>query len=292
MMGSRETGFFHICTDGKAVPWIFQDTKDFIAGINRIGICHVLTGVVVIAFILMDNHVHFVLYGTISECKKFINLYKRLSGKWISIRYGYQDFLHNLPTEIIRIEDEESLANTIAYIDRNAIVAGYRNMPGEYPWGSARYIFKEPGSQASSYRTAGSFSRRELRAILKSHTILPSDWKIDSDGMILPVSFLSVSRLESIFKTSGRYSYFLNKKLEGIVERGMEHSRKAFIPDKELRAIVHEIIQDKHGLRDIRSLNINARLEIAKTLRYSYGSTVKQISRLLHLEKNSLEGFV
>ena len=53
-----------------------------------------------------------------------------------------------------------------------------------------------------------------------------------------------------------------------------------------------QIWEDKHGLRDIRSLNINARLEIAKTLRYSYGSTVKQISRLLHLEKNSLEGFV
>ena len=37
MWRSDEPGYFHICTDGNAVPWIFQDDEDFIAGVNRIG---------------------------------------------------------------------------------------------------------------------------------------------------------------------------------------------------------------------------------------------------------------
>ncbi len=292
MKGSAETGYFHICTDGKAVPWLFQDTKDFIAGINRIGICHVMTKVIVVAYILMDNHVHFVVHGNMLQCKEFINLYKRLTGKWISIRYGYKDYLHCLPVEIIRIENEESLLNTIAYIDRNAMVAGYRNMPGEYPWGSSRYVFKEPDLHVEGYRTVGSLTRREQRAILNTHAILPSGWKINDEGMILPTSFVSVRRLESIFKTAARYSYFLARKLEGEVEQSMEQTRKAFIPNKELRAILHEMVQKKFGQDDIRSLDMNARLNLARTLRYSYGSTVKQIARMLHLTPDSLKGFI
>ena len=61
-----EHGFFHICTDGKAIPWIFQDDEDFIAGVNRIGICSIITGVDTVAYVLMDNHGHFIMYGSIS----------------------------------------------------------------------------------------------------------------------------------------------------------------------------------------------------------------------------------
>ena len=43
MWSSDEPGYFHICTDGNAVPWIFQDDEDFIAGVNRIGICAIIS---------------------------------------------------------------------------------------------------------------------------------------------------------------------------------------------------------------------------------------------------------
>lgn len=72
MKDKFEKGYFHICTDGKAIPWMFQDDEDFIKGINRIGICIIKTGIKVVAFVLMDNHPHFVLWGTMPECKKFI----------------------------------------------------------------------------------------------------------------------------------------------------------------------------------------------------------------------------
>ena len=294
MKGTKDTGYFHICTDGRALSWMFQDEKDFIAGINRIAICHLRTCVEIIAFVLMDNHVHFVLYGTMPQCKTFINLYKRLTGKWVLIKYGISDYLRGLPTEILRIENEESLLNTLAYLDRNPPMAGYRYMHSEYPWGSSKYIFRDTKTfeKEESWKSASSYTRRALRAILNSKVEIPGNWLINESGMVHPQSFLNIRKLESCYKTPVRYAYFLAKKIEGIVEQELEHSQKLFIPDKELRSIVRKMARDLSGTENIIELNVKERLIIAKRLRYNYASTIKQISRMVHLSPSALDGFI
>lgn len=286
-------GYYHICTDGNAISWMFQDDEDFIAGINRIALCILKNYVEVIAFILMDNHVHFVLYGTALQCKEFINSYKMLTGKWIHNKYGLKDYLRLLPTEMISISDEETLLNTLAYIDRNSIVAGYRYMPSQYPWGSARYMFrdKEHEYQQES-KPLAQFPSSKQRSLLKTRTKVPGEWHVDSRGMISPHSFMDFSRIEHIFRTSTRYSYFLAKKLEGHVEMQLAKSRKVFIPDKELRQIVRKIAHDTFRTEDVRTLDVKSRLAIAKRLRYDYASTLKQISRMVCLDDDLLKGFV
>lgn len=286
-------GYYHICTDGNAISWMFQDDEDFIAGINRIALCILKNYVEVIAFILMDNHVHFVLYGTALQCKKFINSYKMLTGKWIHNKYGLKDYLRLLPTEMISISDEETLLNTLAYIDRNSIVAGYRYMSSQYPWGSARYMFrdKEHEYQQES-KPLAQFPLSKQRSLLKTRTKVPGEWHVDSRGMISPISFMDFSRIENIFRTSTRYSYFLAKKLEGHVEMQLAKSRKVFIPDKELRQIVRKIAHDTYRTEDVRTLDVKSRLAIARRLRYDYASTLKQISRMVCLDDDLLKGFV
>lgn len=294
MKGANDTGYFHVCTDGRALPWMFQDERDFIAGINRIAICHLMTALEVIAFVLMDNHVHFVLYGTMPQCKTFINLYKRLTGKWIQTRYGISDYLRGLPTEILRIESEEALLNTIAYLDRNPPMAGYRYMHSEYPWGSSKFVFRASSvmDSSDSWKPASTYTRRALRSIVNSKVTIPGDWMINDSGMIHPMSFLNIKKLESCYKTPVRYAYFLAKKIEGIVEQDLQHSQKLFIPDKELRPIVRKMTRELFGTDNITELDVKDRLLIAKRLRYNYASTVKQISRMIHLDPSALEGYI
>lgn len=287
----NDFGYFHICTDGRVLPWMFQDERDFIAGVNRIGICCLKTDVKVISFVLMDNHVHFVLYGTMPQCKEFVTLYKQLTGTWIHVRYGVSDFLKHLPTDILLLDTEERLLNTIAYIDRNPVVAGYRYLPTEYPWGSARYLFKSP-REVKNVRPLSSFSRRNQRTLLNTRVVLPDDWRIDDNGMICPDSFIDVYRVESYFKTPVRYSYFLAKKLEGVVEQEFESSQKIFIPDRELREVVRRMAVQNYGKESVTDLDFNARLSIARKLRYNYASTIKQIARMLHLESSAIERFL
>lgn len=286
-------GYYHVCTDGNAISWMFQDDEDFIAGINRIALCILKNYVEVIAFILMDNHVHFVLYGTALQCKKFINSYKMLTGKWIHNKYGLKDYLRLLPTEMISISDEETLLNTLAYIDRNSIVAGYRYMPSQYPWGSARYMFRDKEHEyQQEFKPLAQFLLSKQRSLLKTRAKVPGEWHVDSKGMISPHSFMDFSRIENIFRTSTRYSYFLAKKLEGHVEMQLAKSRKVFIPDKELRQIVRKIAHDTYRTEDVRTLDVKSRLAIAKRLRYDYASTLKQISRMVCLDDDLLKGFV
>ncbi len=291
MRGSTDTGYFHVCTDGASLSWMFQDDQDFIAGINRIGICYLKTWVKIIAYVLMDNHVHFLLFGNMPQCKAFITLYKRLTGKWILTKYGISDYLRHLPTDIIRIDSEERLLNTIAYIDRNALIAGYSKLSGEYRWGSARYLFKEQTS-FEKYKPISDMTKREQRIILGTRTIIPDDWMIDNNGMMCPLSFLDIKAIESYFKTPMRYSYFLAKKQEGVIEQELQHAQKIFIPDKELRVIVRRIAQELFDRVDINGLDVKSRLVIARKLRYDYASTVKQIARILHLDKSALSDYI
>ena len=291
MRGLDSAGYYHVCTDGTAISWMFQDDQDFIAGINRIAICHLKTCVLVIAYVLMDNHVHFLLYGTMPQCKLFINLYKRLTGKWILNKYGLSDCLKHLPTDILYINSEERLLNTIAYIDRNSVVAGFSKLPGEYPWGSARCYFRDRSSSEYT-RLISDLTKNERRAILRTRTVFPSDWKINDLGMIDPFHFLDSQRVESFFKSPLRYTYFLAKKLEGVVEQELEHSQKAFLPDKDLRVVINQLTHELFGGTSVNQLDVKSKLVIARRLRYDYASTVGQIARLLRLDKSALNGYI
>lgn len=289
---SEEYGFYHICTDGNALPWLFKDDEDFIAGINRIGICKHITGVEVISFILMDNHLHKLLYGTMAMCKEYVNKYKTLTGKWNSRKYGSRKSLKELPVTIIPVRTEEYLLETIAYIDRNPIVAGYCHLPSEYPWGSARYMFRENPDKHLEWKMLGDFSAKEIRDILKTRIRLPEDWKIDSKGMIDPQHFIGINKANAIFKSPIRYLYFLSRKLEGKIDMDTAQGNRTFIPDKELRPIVARMSESLFQTADIRSLNVNNRLMLARKLRYEYASSTKQISRMVFIDPDLLKGFV
>ena len=110
--------------------------------------------------------------------------------------------------------------------------------------------------------------------------------------MILPTSFINIKVIESFFKSPIRYSYFLAKKLEGIVEQDLEHSQKTFIPDKDLRIIVKKLSKELFNIEKPNDLDIKSKLIIARKLRYDYASTVKQIARMIGLDKSTLDGYI
>ena len=103
---------------------------------------------------------------------------------------------------------------------------------------------------------------------------------------------MDIALAESVFKTPGRYLYFLSKKLEGDIDASISKWNSTFIPDKDLRAVVEQLAQSIGGNKDIRTLAISHRLTIARKLRYDYASTPKQIARLLRMNLEMLKGYV
>lgn len=68
---------WHFSTDGNAVDAMFYDEDDFIVGMNRIYTTVRCYRVIILAFSLMDTHIHFVLYGKFDDCNRFIHDYVR-----------------------------------------------------------------------------------------------------------------------------------------------------------------------------------------------------------------------
>lgn len=286
-----EFAYYHICTDGTSLDWMFQDNSDFIAGVNRAGVCSFLSDVKLISFVLMDNHVHFVVYGSLPSCKEFIIKFKNLTGRYIFARYKIKGYLQNIHTEIIKIETEDRLLATLAYLDRNPLVAGWPHMPNEYPWGISKFLFRTPATTCKFYKLI-SFSRRTQCILLGTHQQLPQEWTIDEKGMLNPKCFVDITLLEKIFKTPARYLYFLSKKLEGEIESYFSTNNRPFVQDKEMRAIVKKLSLELYGEIDLKILSVTSRLVLARKLRYEYAASIKQISRMLHLDAEILKGFV
>ena len=289
------TTYYHVCTKGEDLPWMFRDEFDFIAGINRIGFCVLSVNVTVVDFILMDTHVHFILNGSLPICKDFINKYKQMTGKWVSHRHNIANHLAKVDTTIVPVGSDEALMEEIAYVDRNSIMAGYRCMPTEYRWGMSRYFFKDTLSMnalLAGFEKIGERSLKILKKQLSTRVDIPRDWEIDKSGMINPRCFVDYRIEESIYRSPNRYLYFLAKKLEGKIDMKLSQGVSSFIPDKEMRSITDSLTREMFGLEKKGLLNMSQRIQMAKKLRYEYGATHKQISRMLNVDVNILKGFV
>lgn len=286
--------FFHVCTDGTQLPWLFRDTDDFLKGHNRVGVCKILSNVQVYSFTLMDNHVHFVLQGTMPQCKDFINRYKHLTGKLISAKWGMKEYVRGLKSQIIPIDNLENLLDTIGYIDRNPVVAGFDRLPSEYQWGSARLMFTDACKEMDGNVACllGNLPLRKKWKLLGTRIPLPDNWMVDDSGMILPQCFMDISKVESLFKTPNRYMYFLSRKIEGKIDNLIAGSASTFIPDKFLRPIVGKLAWEMFGISEVNTLKIASRMVLARKLRYEYAASVKQISRMLYLNSEVLNGYL
>lgn len=290
MKYSYSAAYYHACTDGNALDWMFNDAEDFIAGINRIGICKLISNVLVIAYVLMDNHVHFVLHGTIFQCKKFMQSYKTLTGKWISKKYQTNSPLRHLPSQLILIHDEEQLLDTIAYLDRNAIVAGYQYLPQEYAWGSAKYMFQDAANSRTETREIKDFNAKEQQQLFKTWHKIPENWRVYPNGMIDPRCFLEINTLDKLFKSPIKYLFHLSKKLEGRIE--LIQGTQTFIPDKELRKITQQLAMELFSTTSVQQLDFSSKITIARKLRFNHGSTPKQISRIISLDHETITKFI
>ena len=136
---------WHFCTDGNALDAIFTDDKDFIAGMNRIYVTVRGYRVVILAFTLMDTHVHFVLYGEFDECNRFMHDYIRRTSWDISKRHKDIHKFRDVPIHHQAVDTDHYLKTVICYTVRNAPVGGLPYTALDYPWSSGPLYFRRPG---------------------------------------------------------------------------------------------------------------------------------------------------
>ena len=102
----------------------FRDDEDFRTGMNYVAILAYRTGVNVLAFIMMSNHLHFVVYGNWHDVITFINGIKSRYSRYLRNKYGIKEFLRRNKVDIQEIEDiPDAVRRVIAYVQMNSVAA-------------------------------------------------------------------------------------------------------------------------------------------------------------------------
>lgn len=105
--------------------------------------------VILVAYVLMSNHVHLILHGEISQ---FDLVFKSLGStyvRWFNRKYGSSGTLWNSRFYSKPINSREQLLRTAVYVFNNPVTAGIVDNPNDYEWSSLRHLTRKNSANDS-----------------------------------------------------------------------------------------------------------------------------------------------
>ena len=270
--------FFLVTTDHFSDRLWFKDDEDFRAAMNYVAVVTILTKVKVLTFILMSNHVHFVLLCDSESAKRFIDTFKKLYGGYFSRKYKVKDYFRRVKVDIREITGEEAVERVIAYVQMNCVAANICASSYFYPWGTGRCFFND---NPVSCLPVGKMSRRAQIRMTRSNVSLPSSFRYCDEGYILPESYVNTEAVEALFRSPKRYNYFLNSssKAKKILEKDAVPSFR----DQNILSSALDLCRSLFRADSIESLNRDQKSELLKQLRRRFGADISQLSRVIGL---------
>ena len=104
----------------------------------------------------------------------------------------------------------EKVHEKIAYLHRNPIAAGFKQVPYFYRWSSASLLFSGRPDILDSMTKASQLSAAKKERIFYSRVEIPDNWLIDKDGMVWPGCFVDIRLAEKQFQSVGSYMFDMN----------------------------------------------------------------------------------
>ena len=277
----REIRIWLVTTDHLADGLWFRDEIDFQVGMNYVAALVADTGVIVLAFILMSNHVHFVLVCTEIEANAFINEYKRRYSKYVQHKYGTAKLLKKNGIDVEAIPyDGESPERAIAYVQMNCVAANICSHPTQYPWGSGNIFFNATKPKGISL---ASLSERACRRKLHSRTALPGGWVLGDDGFILPASYVNREYVEDLYRNPKRMEYFLQNSSKAKARVRIGEDASPSFKDQLVLAALPDLCYALFRKAGFEELTRSQKTEILKQLRFRFSANIHQLARVVGL---------
>lgn len=285
--------YYHFCTYGLLKNIIFSSNEDYIYGMNAIAICKTLyIDVKILAFCLMNNHVHFIL-----DCEKddgllFMKHYKLLIGKYLKNKYGIERNLNGADIGCKEMSDPNYCVRAIAYVLRNPMSAGIQIMPGEYRWSSTNLYFASRSFVLNNYTPISSLSVVKMREMTGSRCKFPAEWRIDMNGMVFPGDYVDYKTVETIFARPMQLLYYILKNNDAELEADTGILTKSRYSDDELCASRDIFIREKYGKKSVTQLSVEERISLASIMRRRYGISLPTLSRIIQIDRDLLRGML
>lgn len=264
----------------------FRNVQDFAIGMNYVALQAALApGVTVLAFILMSNHVHFVLYGREAEVRDFVNAFKTRYSLYLYREHGIRGHLRSNDLDVKEIPDDETeaLERTLAYVQMNCVAAGICGHPSQYPWGTGSAFFRSDGL-SSGKPLSGMSGRARTRLTHTGLALkLPGEWWVSEAGYVLPESYVAVELVERLYRSPGRMNYFLNSSSKARKRLEAEDDRMPAFKDQLILQALPDLLQGLFRKSRFEDLSTEERAESIRQIRYRFSASVHQAARICGL---------
>ena len=260
----------------------FKDDNDYAVGMNYAAVAAKRAGVFILVFVLMSNHVHFLLYCDNREkAEAFYTLYKNLYSRHMHKKYRTKRFLRDNKSDcqLIRPNDER-LEKVIAYILMNPVAANISLYSHGYKWGCGNCFFSDVDVRG---KAISSFSHEQIRSILHTELPVAENWIIGEHGFILPESFIRKDLVEKIFCTPKRMFVFLRNSSKA---RLLLESQPALLPsfrDQSLLAVAQDIAVSLFRKESLSELTETEIERVVSETKRRCSADIAQIARVLSM---------
>lgn len=270
--------FFLITTDHLETRLWFRDDEDFKTGMNLVAAVAFSLGIDILAFILMSNHVHFVLACSEEDAWRFITEFKRVYSHYLSRKYGAREVLRANGVDVRPLVlGDESLERAIAYVQMNCVAANICLNPADYPWGTGNCFFR---ARADKGRALGSLSQRARFRSTRSRQDLPSGWILGEDGFILPTSYVNIDFVEGLYRAPKRMNYFLVNSSKAKRRLALNEMDLPSFRDQNILAAIPDLCQSLFQKRDIQALDPGQQPLLISQIRRRFSADPNQIARV------------
>jgi REP element-mobilizing transposase RayT len=138
---------YHVTTRGNNREPIFQDDTDRWAYLARLARVVREGSAVVLAFVLMPNHVHVVLQTREANLPALLHRLQGPYARFYNRRHGRRNHLFGQRYGSRPITTDAHLLESTRYIHRNPVRAGLVDRPQDYPWSSlSAYAAGQPSA--------------------------------------------------------------------------------------------------------------------------------------------------
>ena len=270
--------YWHIYTKGLEDDLIFRCEEDFVVGMNYVPVALHGKDIVILAFVLMTNHFHFIVCAREDVARQFIETYKNLVSRYVYVKYSTSELLKGVNAGISMITETEKLKEKIAYVLNNPVAAGINCFPQRYEWGSGECYFA--GEDRNGFCVPlSSYQVRVQRKMLRSHTKLPQSYLVSSGGYVTPSSYVDWQAVENLYYRASSLQYYLN-----MSRKNNDVSKYSLVfSDELLLNVVSQMLEKQYGGLSVKELHKESLAVLVRELNRRMNSPAKQLARVLGL---------
>ncbi len=279
---------FHICIEGLESKVLCRDDSDYDAFVKIICLAAHRKGTVLVIYTVVSNHMHcLILASDIDAADSCVDEIKKLYSMYFSRKYQEFKVLKRNDAKAIFLDSDYYVRNAIAYIIRNALDNGAKNVQ-DYKWTGFKAAFCNGRcSSGKQVRPVSALTKNERRTIFHTGDKLDDvGWLIDDEGRLEPVSVCDWQYVESAFGND--QGFFL--RLIGGVNTPEMNNKLLIAPrtrrtDNELLLSINEISQRWFGV-DVQELSNERKSRLLKYVNHSYKTTPAQLARTFEIESD------